>query len=89
MTTDVAAICASLTKAQRATLIWMGDDATWCRPDQRSIPALSRSKLVEGMISRSILFNRLTPLGLAVRAALQQNDEGDFTPPTPNKDEAR
>lgn len=69
---EVAKIAKGLTKAQRETMLGMDRQGAWCRPDQRSIAVLKRLTLAESMVSRSILFNRLTPLGLAVRAHLER-----------------
>jgi len=84
MTTDVAAICAGLTKAQRETVMrWSGNHSEVIDP--------ALDPLWYCIIKDAPDRFRLSPtnLGLAVRAALQQNDEGALTSPTPNKDEAR
>lgn len=73
---DIARVAAGLTRAQRATLIWMGDDATLCRPDRRSIPALKRLGLVESQIIRAIIFDRTTKRGLAVRDHILREKSG-------------
>ena len=75
LTPDVPAICAGLTKAQRCTILWMSDDGTWCRPDRRSMPALQRLRLATSTTHRSIIMDRLTPLGPAVRAHLLKEQQ--------------
>lgn len=70
--TDVAEIARGLTKAQRTTIVWMDDIGTWCRPDRRSMPALIRKGLAESKISHAIIYDRLLPLGLAVRDYLKE-----------------
>ena len=112
MTTDVAAICAGLTKARKANWLTEAWDA-FCDCDelpsgidyQAYIDWLDDTPLVtlrsvepddledpfaeERGIHADGSVYCLTDLGKWVRAALQQNDEGVSTPPTPNKDEAR
>jgi len=93
MTTDVAAICAGLTKARRKAVTGPKSvEGVWFNlRGSRAGGAFSRMcvRLADaGLVDRHGP-HALTALGLAVRAALQQNDEGVLTPPTPNKDEAR
>jgi hypothetical protein len=98
MTTDVAAICAGLTKAQRAALMtlplpgWTPDRVFVGRGINRSYSSIWRKSskhwdamrrleadgLVEQRTSRGeVLWRPTKPFGLSVRAALQQNDEGE------------
>lgn len=82
MSADVAAICAGLTKAQREAVLgarhreersaW--HPAGWhFNADRRVRFNLAKKRLIHDYVPS---FSRLTPLGLSVRSALQQNDEG-------------
>jgi hypothetical protein len=78
MTTDVAAICAGLTKAQRYALAWKGTNVGCIASNaQLSDRLIGKGLAVKTGGYNSGLMLDWTPLGLAVRAALQQNDEGE------------
>jgi len=97
MTTDVAAICAGLTKAQREAMLHANaGGCTYRWTSLGTAGGLCARKLVDRITGPGSFYSPqtatdwpLTDLGKQVRAALQQNDEGALTPPTPNKDEAR